>query len=137
MADVQTTSFSFTTQPNHEGDKKIEEGLRKECEFLTGIRENFKTHSIYAKSENAFAGGINFGLHGDILWIGSIWIDSNFRGQGVGKKLLQEATLFAIQNKAKEIQLNTYFQEAHRFFLVCGFEDVVIIPDWKYGLTAP
>ena len=35
----------------------------------------------------------------------------------------------------KEMQLNTYFQEAHAFFLTCDFQDVSSIPNWKYGLT--
>lgn len=129
------TAFSFTTHSNPEWDRKMIAGLRKECESLTGMKENFKSHSIYVKNGDVFAGGIHLEHHGPIFWIDSLWVESNFRRQGIGRMLLQETRLFSIQNKLKEMQLNTYFQEAHDFFLTCGFEDVARIPNWKYGLT--
>ncbi len=127
-------SISFTSLSHPEWDKKIDAGLRKECEALTGTRDDFKTHAIYAHRNDTFAGGIHIELHGDILWIDSLWVELGFRKQGVGKQLLQEAFQFAAQIKSKEIQLNTFFSDAHAFFLNCGFEDVALIPNWKYGL---
>jgi GNAT superfamily N-acetyltransferase len=73
--------------------------------------------------------------HGNILWIDSIWVEPHFRKQNIGSRLLEQTFLYAIHNKAKEVQLNTYFQEAHFFFLKNDFEDVAMIPNWKYGLT--
>jgi GNAT superfamily N-acetyltransferase len=128
-------SLSFTTQPHPEWDKKIASGLHQECEGLTGRPEEFKTRTFYAKIDDIFVGGIISEQHGEILWIDSIWVEPKFRKYGIGSQLLEKAFLFAIQNKAKEMQLNTYFQEAHSFFLACSFEDVVSVPNWKYGLT--
>ncbi|MBI2707283.1 MAG: GNAT family N-acetyltransferase [Proteobacteria bacterium] len=129
------TSFSLTTLDNPDWNKKIASGLRKECAQLTGNPEGFTNHSIYVTSGSTFVGGISIEQHDHILWLDSIWVEPTFRGQGVGKKLLQEAHLFATKNKAKEMQLNTYFQNAHTFFLTCGFEDIAVIPNWKWGLT--
>ncbi len=129
------TSFSFTTHPNPEWDKKITTGLRLKCETRMSRFEGFITHTIYAKLGETFAGGISFERYNEILWIDSLWVELAFRKQGRGVQLLEQAFLFAIQNRAKEIQLNTYFHEAHAFFLKCGFEDVAAIPNWKYGLT--
>lgn len=129
------TPFSLATVNNPEWDKKIRSGLLKEVETLTSVPADFKTHSIYLKNKDTFAGGISFEHHGDILWIDSLWIEPAFRKQGAGRRLLQEVQLFTTQKKAKEIQLNTFFPEAHAFFLRCGFEDVASIPNWKYGLT--
>ena len=127
-------SLSYTTLSHPEWAKKIAVGLRKECEVLTGLSEDFKTHTIYVKNGETFAGGLSMEQHREILWIDSFWIEPSFRKQGIGKALLQKAILFATQNKAKEIQLNTFFEEAQRFFLTCGFETVTVIPHWKYGL---
>lgn len=129
------TTFSFTSIPNSEWHKKIEAGLRKECEALIGIKNLFKVHSIYVKNEDTFVGGMIVEHHGDILWIDAIWVEPNYRRKGIGKRLFQESQVFASQNKVKVIQLNTYFQKAHDFFLACGFEDVALIPNWKYDLT--
>ncbi len=128
-------SLSFIMMDNPKWDKKIASGLRKECEVLTGIKEEFQTHSLYVKRGEAFAGGISIEQHGDILWIDSIWIELHFRKQGIGKMLIEKIIRFAVAGKTKELQLNTYFKEAHDFFLACGFEDVVAIPNWKYSLT--
>ena len=129
------TDFLFITLSNPAGDKKIEMGLRKECEVLTGLKENFETHSVYVKKGNTFVGGISVEHHGHILWIDSLWIEPPFRKQGIGRMLIEKALLLGAPNKIKEVQLNTYFKETHDFFLTCGFEDVAEIPHWKYGLT--
>jgi N-acetylglutamate synthase-like GNAT family acetyltransferase len=127
-------TLSFTTIAHPEWDKKIATGLRKECELLTDSRKGFKQHTIYVKSGDTFVGGMSIEQHGEILWIDSLWVEPHFRKQGIGNKLLQKAILFATQNKIKEVQLNTYFQESHSFFLTYDFEDVAVIPHWKYGL---
>lgn len=129
------TLFSFTTRPNPKWDQKIEVGLHQECKRLTDVIDDFKAYTLYGKVEDCFAGGMSFSPHGDILWIDSIWVEPKFRKQGMGRRFLQEAQFFAIKSKLKEMQLNTYFQEAHAFFLTCDFQDVSSIPDWKYGLT--
>jgi len=127
-------SCLFTTENNTEWDKKMKTGLLKEIEALTGTFAESKLHSIYIKRGDVFAGSMSMKHHNDILWIDSIWVEPGFRKQGFGTRLLQEALLFATQNEIKEIQLNTYFPEAHVFFLTCGFEDVAKIPHWKWGL---
>ncbi|MBY0501531.1 MAG: GNAT family N-acetyltransferase [Alphaproteobacteria bacterium] len=127
--------LSFTTHTNSQWDKRIAIGLRHECEARTGDSEEFITHTIYAKIGDNFVGGIICEQHNEILWIDSLWVEIAFRKQGRGAQLVEQACLFGIQNKAKEVQLNTYFHEAHAFFLKWGFKDVAVIPNWKYGLT--
>lgn len=120
---------------NPQRNKKIEASLREECKILKELEPLLKLTPIYVTNREIFVGGVILEQHADILWIDSIGVEPNFRRQGIGKRLLQEALLFASQNKAKEMQLNTYFREAHNVFLTCGFEDVALIPNWKYGLT--
>ena len=127
--------LTFITENNSEWNEKIAAGLRKECETLAGIANDFKAHNIYVKSGSTFVGGIIFEHHGDILWIDSLWVEPKFRRKGIASQLLEKAMLFATQKKVKEVQLNTYFPESHTFFLSCVFKDVSIIPNWKYGLT--
>lgn len=132
--DMNTNQLTFITTNTHEWDKKIIEKLRKECSLMTGIFKDFKPHSLYVTDDAKFAGGIVLQQHGNILWIDALWVELKFRKQGIGMELMRQAALWANQNNATEIQLNTYFKEAHDFFLSCSFEDVVIIPNWKYGL---
>jgi len=128
-------SLSFTAIPHPEWNKKITAGLLEECKNLMGVPKGFETHAVYAQHEGAFIGGVTFEPHGTILWVDSIWIAPKFRKQGIGKQLIEKATLFAVQTHMKEVQLNTYFEKAHAFFLTCGFADIATIPQWKWGLT--
>ena len=124
----------YTTIPAPAWDKKITNGLRIKCSLLTGLSEESKPHTLYATDEGKFAGGIVFEQRGNILWIDAIWVEPNYRKHGTGKQLMQKANQFAAQKNVTEIQLNTYFKDVHDFFLTCGFEDVAVIPNWKYGL---
>lgn len=128
-------SLTFTTQNHPEWNKKIDAGLVNTLNTLTSQKETFKPHRIYAQSNNIFVGGLTLEQHGDILWIDALWVDETDRNKGIGQQLIQQALLYASQHSAKELQLNTFFSESHTFFLSQGFEDVVIIPNWKYGLT--
>ena len=131
---MRAGQLTFTTICAPEWDKKIATGLRKECSLLIGISEDFKPHRIYGMVEDKFAGGILLEQHGNILWIDAIWVETSVRKHSIGKQLMEKAVLWAIHNNGTEIQLNTYFKDAHDFFLSCGFEDVAVITNWKYGL---
>lgn len=128
------SSLSFTTHPHPAWDKKIEEGLYKKCEALTGHRESLEPLTIYAESDGVFMGGITIEQHSSILWIDSLWVEPNFRKRGIGQGLMKQAFLYARKGNTTEIQLNTFFLTAHDFFLSQCFEDIAVIPNWKYGL---
>src|SRR3990167_2125249 len=123
---MSASPLTFTTRSAPEWDKKILEGLRNDCKILTGGAEEFKSHSLYAMIEDKFTGGIILEQHDTILWIDALWVELNFRKQGIGNQLLEKATQFATQHNLKEIQLNTYFNDAHDFFLFCGFKDAAV-----------
>ncbi len=127
--------LSLITTPNPEWDKKIAFGIRTKCEALAGIKADFQTQSFYVKNGETFTGGISVEQHGDILWSDSLWVEPHFRKKGIGKMLIENIMHFSVAEKAKDVPLNTYFKEAHAFFLACGVEDVAEIPHWKYDLT--
>lgn len=104
------------------------------CGVLAGLTQTFMPHMVYAVSTHTFVGGIGVEQHGDILWIDALWIEPDYRKKGIGQQLMGQAFLYAAQQNAKELQLNTFFPKAHTFFLSRGFEDVAVIPHWKYGL---
>lgn len=125
---------SPSQRPPPEWDKKMASGLRKECETLTGITEDFPTQSIYATHANTFVGGLIMEQHGDILWIDNLWVEPELRNQGIAAQLIDRAYEFAAHEGIREIQLNTFFEKAYLFFLSYGFEEVAIVPNWKYDL---
>lgn len=128
---IAMNALSFTTITNPEWDEEMVAELRNEA--LASIAEDYKIHTIYAKNDHTFMGGIRVEQHGDILWMDFLWVEPSVRRKGIGKALLQKAFLFATQHKIKAIHLHTYFEEAHALYFACGFEDVAVIPHWKWG----
>jgi GNAT superfamily N-acetyltransferase len=51
-------------------------------------------------------------------------VDENYRGQGIGKKLMQRITEIAVQNNCKQLELESSFhrEKAHTFYEELGFE---------------
>lgn len=128
-------NVDFVTTPNEKFNIEMNQGLMACLESLTGLIGGPQIHTIYAQENQKTIGGIVGYFHGDTLWIDSIYVDKSRREQGLGKMLVEQITIDAKSCEASEIQLNTYFPEAHQFFANQGFETVVSIPKWKYGLT--
>ncbi|MDP3562124.1 MAG: GNAT family N-acetyltransferase [Legionellaceae bacterium] len=127
--------INFITTPNEKFNIKMNQGLMACLENLTGIIGGPQEHTIYAQENKKIIGGIIGYSHGDVLWIDTIYTDKSRRKQGIGKMLVDQITIYAKSCGASEIQLNTYFPKAHKFFTNQGFETVFSIPKWKYGLT--
>ena len=127
--------IDFLTTPDEQFSMEMHYGLMACLESLTGIIGEPKLHTIYAQENQKTIGGIVGYFHGNTLWIDSIYIDKNRRKHGIGKMLVDQISIYAKNCETSEIQLNTYFPEAHQFFAHQGFETVFSIPKWKYGLT--
>ena len=61
--------------------------------------------------------------------IGGLVVDSNYRRQGIGLKLMNECKEWAIENNFKEIRLRSGGQRkgAHEFYKQIGYEN----PNWQ------
>ncbi|MBP6985192.1 MAG: GNAT family N-acetyltransferase [Alphaproteobacteria bacterium] len=129
------SGLHFMMSKNPIFDVQMSRELRMELEMLTGITDDFLEQNIYAFDGDEPVAGARAEVHGKILWIDSIFVKDTYRTKGLGSELLNLVEQYAGEVNAKEIQLNTFFPEAHKFFLKCGFEDIAIVPDWKYGLT--
>lgn len=128
------SGLHFIMSKNPRFDAEMRQGLRLELEKLTGIMGAFPEQNIYALDGEEPVAGARAEVHGKILWIDNIFVKEPYRTKGLGRELLDLLERYAAEVNAKEIQLNTFFPEAHEFFLKCGFEYVATIPNWKYGL---
>lgn len=130
-----SSSVAFSYDPDSSFDEKISSALRRRCEHLTGIKTDFEQVNVYLKYKDANIAGAICYIHGEILWCDSIYVEETFQNKGFGRQLIAKLLDIAITRNLREVQLNTYFPKAHIFFKKCGFEEVAVIPDWKYDLT--
>lgn len=62
---------------------------------------------------------------GNLGHIDELIVDNNYRGKGIGSKLMDEITRIAKENQCKRIELDSAFnrKEAHRFYENQGYEN--------------
>lgn len=130
-----SSSVAFSYDPDSSFDEKISCALRRQCEDLTGIKADFEQVNVYSKHNDINIAGAICYIHGEILWCDSIYVEETFQNKGFGRQLIAKLFDIAITQNLREIQLNTYFPKAHMFFKKSGFEEVAVIPNWKYDLT--
>ena len=126
---------SFSYDPDPSFDEKISCALRRKCEDLTGVKTDFERVNVYLKHEQTNVAGTICYVHGKILWCDSIYVEEAFQNKGFGRQLIAKLFDISLTQNLREVQLNTYFPKAHKFFKKCGFEEVAVIPNWKYDLT--
>lgn len=127
-------SITFTKFRNQEWENKVYQELTAYLEVMTD-RHLPSNQGIYCFHETHHIGGILFQVQGAILWVDGIFVNEKFRGNGIGRKLIEEVVKYANQNNIKEIQTNTYFEQARNFFKACQFDEITSLPNWKYGST--
>ena len=66
----------------------------------------------------------NFWKAGRIGNVDELVVDENYRGQGIGKKLISRIEEIATTNQCKQIELDSSFhrKEAHRFYERIGYK---------------
>lgn len=66
----------------------------------------------------------NLWLAGKLGHVDEIVVDESFRGQGIGKKLMERITEIAKENSCKRIELDSAFhrKNAHGFYKSIGYE---------------
>lgn len=77
------------------------------------------------------------GLNSAVCWnwmeIDILWVDDDHRGQGLGKRLLQEAEQIARSKNCTFIKLNTFSFQAPEFYKKFGYEVMAIIENAPLG----
>lgn len=58
--------------------------------------------------------------------IGGLVVDENFRGKGIGKKLVQSVQQWSTEKKINEIRVRSHVKRkgAHQFYTIIGFTEI-------------
>lgn len=92
------------------------------------IHSNSTTLFIAKNKEGEIVGTLSMVrykiLTGLKFWMEDVVVDKNYRGQGIGEKLIEEAIKLATENGGKTIDLTSNMQRisAHRLYNKMGFD---------------
>jgi len=118
---VDDCIIEFVDKLSKDVEKKMEEDLVK-YESSYGIDVNYERFSIVARDKAGIPiGVINAYTAFAEVYVDDIWVDISFRGQGYGRKLLQELEDHFKGKGFNNINLVTSAFQAPEFYKKCGF----------------
>jgi len=88
--------------------------VRPEGEINIGITHDGKLIAGAMASMTAFK----------ILYVSTVYVEESFRGQGIGRKLMDEVERQALQFGATMIRLDTFNWQGYEFYKKIGYQEV-------------
>lgn len=82
---------------------------------------------------NEIIAGLNSAICWNWMEIDILWVHKDYRKQGLGKRLLEEAEKIARTNKCTFIKLNTFSFQAPEFYEKYGYKVIAIIDNAPFG----
>jgi GNAT superfamily N-acetyltransferase len=119
------TVYETIFDPAHEDLVAIERGLHEYnlAHLGKAILNNYHRLAILARDD---AGKVIGGIHGELVWewlyIQSLWVDEEHRGQGIGGRLLASIEEAAASKDFCHSHLETTDFQALGFYLKNGYE---------------
>ncbi len=94
----------------------------------------YEEYNLTFKNEDdVIVAGLNGVMRWNWLDVDILWVADAYRGKGLGRKLLEEAELFARAKKCTFVKLNTFSFQAPEFYKKYGYEVIAIIEDAPIG----
>lgn len=89
--------------------------------------------NVVVSNDNRFVGGISGHAYWDALELDDLFIEAEYRGQGIGKMLLAEAKKYAKEHNLKFIHFKTYSFQGVDMYKKLGFVVVGELKDYPPG----
>jgi len=110
------------------------DGIEQFTQAIVGETGRHELCYLVKDSQGAVIGGIqgnydNFGW----LWIDSLWVSTDARGQGLGIKLLDKIESEAITNGCKNAHLTSFTHQAVDFYIKQGYHTFGELEDYPKG----
>lgn len=133
------TKLSFHTKSSLEDAPYIQQKLIEyNMQYLSDKDKEFDNEDISITVKNE-EGNILGGLTGNTklhcLFIQYLWVDDNFRGEGIGAKLLKKAEELAVEKGCRMVRVDTFSFQAPEFYQKQGYEVYGKVDDFPEGCT--
>lgn len=132
--------IEITTDPSQGDIDEIRNGLRAHnSPYLANIFHTEVACFTY-KESGMKSGGLSGEIWGNWLMIKYLWVDNEYKGQGIGSLLLKKAEAFAIQKGCHSCLLDTFSFQAKPFYERNGYKVEMMLSNYptsteRYYLT--
>lgn len=107
---------------NFEEIDKMADELLSEYDSENGVEYNFNKFSFVAKHDDEFIGFLTgFSYYSEVT-INNLVVKKDYRGQGIGTKLIRKVEEYFKNKGFNNINLVTNDFQAPKFYKKCGFE---------------
>ena len=114
---------------------QVADALRAEVALRFGPRGETPL-TIVAKDESgAIIGGLDGASHWRWVYVRRFWLAPAWRGQGLGRRLLQEAEAEGRARSCVGVYLDTFDERTAAFYEHCGFAQFGRIDDFPPGAS--
>ena len=122
---MPNVDYATVFNPQDEDLEPIRRGLHEYnvSKLGTDVIDNYTRLAIVARdAENRVVGGIYGELFWDWLYIQTLWVDEEHRGQGIGTRLLAMAEDAAVSKGFHKSHLETTNFQGLAFYLKNGYQ---------------
>ncbi|HUF61007.1 MAG TPA: GNAT family N-acetyltransferase [Verrucomicrobiales bacterium] len=113
--------------------KPVREGMRRHTESQAPCGE-YSEVTIVARNREGVVTGVALGEAGrGWLHVSVVWVDEPFRGQGIGRRLMQAAEAAGIGQGCQAAYLDTFSYQARPFYEKLGYEVFGTLDDYPPG----
>lgn len=118
---------------NESESARVSEALGVEIAARFGPRNEVPLSIRAYDNEHMLVGGLNGCTHWGWCYIRHFWVAESWRGQGVGRLLLDRAETEARVRKCVGLYLDTFDPGAEEFYAKCGFRRFGLIDGFPPG----
>jgi len=126
-------TFHLDLNPSPQDLKIITDGLTEHATTATD-KPSFQPIACFARNErNEIVGGIQGYINWNWLNVFLLWVSDKIRGQGLGKKLMDQIETKAKEKGCKLAHVVTYSFQAKPFYESLGYEVFATLEDYPPG----
>jgi ribosomal protein S18 acetylase RimI-like enzyme len=126
--------FTLSPEPTPEESDRIIDPLIAFNEAQVGKPRNKKEFVFSVQSKTGeFVGGLLGFTHFNHFFVSAIFVDQEFRREGIGRELIRRAEALALEHGCDNIYLDTFDFQAPGFYKKLGFKVFGTLNDYPAG----
>lgn len=119
-------SYVFTDEITSAEEGSVKAGINAHTKETGALPFDLEANFL-CYEDGEIIGGITSQIIGSRLHVKLLWVDENYRGQGIATNLMQQLENVALEHKCTTAFVNTLSYQAPEFYLKMGYAEVARI----------